>query len=251
MQMTPIFATAFAALALGGCATLSSTGTAMTPGGPVRDVSTDYSLGLACLGGLIDKTGQPALTVFIDPIADLTVPDRYDARRLSSGGMWWMHTAISKLGSRRVQAVTVKSAKADPRNPKHLVLSGAWTQDDQGVGRTSAGLEALLPRLGIELGGQQSVDVIAGDFVSSRLGKVVHASAISVAVSSSSAGLVLEVEDGDRQFGLDFSHSRREGPQFAQRRIAEAAVMVHVARAFDVDYRSCIETGTEAASPQS
>ena len=31
-----------------------------------------------------------------------------------------------------------------------------------------------------------------------------------------------------------------EGPQFAQRRIAEAAVLVHVARAFNIDYRECV-----------
>lgn len=233
---------AVAALSLGGCATTLTQERAGLNRGTVADVSTDYSLGLGCLGEKIERTRRSTLTVFVDPIQDLTVPERYDARRLSGGGKWWLHTAINKLGTRRVQAVTAGGAKADKGNPNHLVLSGAWTQDDHQVGRSIVGLEAVLPRLGIGLGARDSFDVIAGDFVSSRQGRVVHAAAISVAVSSSRAGLDLQVEDGDREFSLEFEHALNEGPQFAQRRIAEAAVMVHIARAFDVDYRPCIET---------
>ncbi|OYW87175.1 MAG: hypothetical protein B7Z23_14120, partial [Pseudomonadales bacterium 32-61-5] len=49
--------------------------------------------------------------------------------------------------------------------------------------------------------------------------------------------------------GVELGNSSSDGPQFAQRRIAEAAVMVHVAHAFEVDYRPCIETAW--ASPGS
>lgn len=56
----------------------------------------------------------------------------------------------------------------------------------------------------------------------------------------------LEVEDGDRKLSLDFSQHHNEGPQFAQRRIAEAAVMVHMARAFGVDYQPCIAQEAQA-----
>lgn len=240
-------AAALAAVLLSGCATTLTQGQPSAYRGRITDVSTDYSLGLACLGERIERTRKPVLTVFVDPIEDLTVPERFDGRRLSSGGQWWIHTAINKLGTRSVKAVTQTSSKADARNPNHLVISGAWTQDDQGVGDSRAGFAAMFPRFGIELGGRDSFDVIAGDFVSSRRGRVAHAAAISVAVSSSRAGLNLVVEDGDREFALDFSHSLQEGPQFAQRRIAEAAVMVHIARAFSVDYRPCIETGEAKA----
>jgi hypothetical protein len=104
------------------------------------------------------------------------------------------------------------------------------------------------------LGARRSFDVIAGDFVSSRSGQVTHAAAISVVVSSSRAGMNLEVEDGNRTLSLDFSQQSNDGPQFAQRRIAEAAVMVHMARAFGVDYRPCIAenvatNGTEPPAP--
>lgn len=236
-------AATLAAIFLSGCATTLTHGQASAYRGQVTDVSTDYSLGLACLGERIERTRKPVLTVFVDPIEDLTVPERFDGRRLSSGGQWWIHTAINKLGTRSVQAVTDRSSKADARNPNHLVLAGAWTQDDHGVSESKAGFGAVFRKVGIEVGGRDSFDVIAGDFVSSRRGRVAHAAAISVAVSSSRAGLNLLVEDGDREFSLDFSHSLQEGPQFAQRRIAEAAVMVHIARAFNVDYRPCIETG--------
>lgn len=241
-------ATALAVVVLSGCATTLTQGQPSAYRGQVTDVSTDYSLGLACLGERIERTRKPALTVFVDSIEDLTVPERFDGRRLSSGGQWWIHTAINKLGTRSVNAVTTSSSKADKRNPNHLVISGAWTQDDQGVGESKAGLGAVFRNVGVQLGGRDSFDVIAGDFVSSRRGRVAHAAAISVAVSSSRAGLNLVVEDGDREFALDFSHSLQEGPQFAQRRIAEAAVMVHIARAFNVDYRPCIETGEAKAA---
>ena len=242
MNKPTLLATAFSMLVLGGCTTLPYQGQENLVRGAVGGVSTDYSLGLACVGGKIERTRKPVLTVFIDDIEDLTVPSGHEDRRLSSGGKWWIHTAINKLGSKRVQAVVARGGRANDRNPNHLVMTGAWTQDDHEVGQRSGGIEALFPKIGIALGGRDRFDVIAGDFVSSRGGKVVHASAISVALSSTRAGLNLIVEDGNRQFKLDFSQSMHEGPQFAQRRIAAAAVVVHIARAFGVDYRSCIET---------
>jgi hypothetical protein len=96
------------------------------------------------------------------------------------------------------------------------------------------------------LGTRRRVDVIAGDFLSSRQGRVLHASAISLALGNSDSGLRLKVEDGANSFGIDMSQSASEGPQFAQRRIAEAAVLVHVSRAFGVDYRPCVESAWAA-----
>jgi len=85
--------------------------------------------------------------------------------------------------------------------------------------------------------------VIAGDFVSARDGRVIHASGISLMVGSGQTGLNLRIEDGGDSFELDLSDSHNEGPQFAQRRITEAAALVHVAHAFRLDYRPCMTAG--------
>ncbi|ENO91035.1 peptidoglycan-binding domain 1 protein [Thauera sp. 28] len=240
---TPTLAiTAAALLGLGGCTTLVNE-QASGFQSPVSPVMTEHSLALSCLGGLIERSGRPALTVFVEDVPDTTVPRSFEERRLSSGGAWWLHTAINRLGTARV-----RSASADRAKPggNHIVLEGAWTQDDTSVGkggadvggrrRTGSGL------LDLGFGFQRRADVIAGDFLSSRNGHVLHASAISVTVNASGASLGLRIEDGRNSLGVDLGNNSSDGPQFAQRRIAEAAVLVHVAHAFNVDYRPCIET---------
>jgi hypothetical protein len=248
MRKIPLLSAVSALVLLSGCATLSN-GSPLLPVGQVTPVQTDYSLGLACLGQRIDRSNRPPLQVYVDPIGDLTVPRNFEERRLSSGGKWWLLTALHKLKASKLRVVTEDGSKADPRNPAHLVLSGAWTQDDLELGRQEGGIKAWLPKVVLDLGAQRSFDVIAGDFVSTRNGNVAHAAAISVHVHAGRAGMDLEVEDGDRKFALGFSQRLSEGPQFAQRRIAEAAVMVHMARAFGVDYRPCIAEGTSVADP--
>ena len=241
-------AAASALALLSGCAAFSSS-TPSQPPSPVAAVQTDYSLGLSCLGQRIDRSGRTPLQVFVDPINDLTVPRNFEDRRLSSGGKWWLMTALQKLKSNKIRVVTDDGSKADPRNPSHLVLSGAWTQDDLEIGGQEGGFKAWLPRVVLDLGARRSFDVIAGDFVSTRNGNVAHASAISVQVNARQAGMGLQVEDGDRKFVLAFSQRQSEGPQFAQRRIAEAAVMVHMARAFGVDYQPCIAEAQGVGDP--
>lgn len=239
-KMTAVVA--FSATALSGCSTLGG-GAENMPVGQIKDVQTDYSLGLSCLGDRIDRSTGPRMEVYVDPIRDLTVPGEFKDRRLSSGGKWWLITALQKIGAKKIKVKIQDGSKADPRNPSHLTLSGAWTQDDLELGRQDGGVKVWVPKAMLDLGSRRSFDVIAGDFVSSRNGQVAHAVAISVVVSSARAGMNLEVEDGDRKLSLDFSQQRNDGPQFAQRRIAEAAVMVHMARAFGVDYGPCIAKG--------
>lgn len=241
-----------AALGLGGCATLTND-MASQYQSPVSPVMTEHSLALSCLGQLIDHSGKPALTVFVGDVPDTTVPRSFEDRRLSSGGAWWLHTAINRLGSARVSSATT-DGKAKPGG-NHILLAGAWTQDDTSIGKTGGDASLDRKRSGSSigfnfgLGFQQKADVIAGDFLSSRNGSVLHASAISVAVNTSDASFGLRVEDGRNSFGLALGSTLNEGPQFAQRRIAEAAVMVHVAHAFDIDYMPCIESAW--ASPGS
>jgi hypothetical protein len=209
----------------------------------VQPVMTEHSLALACLGDLIDRSTKPALTVYVRPIADRTVPIRFEKRRLSLGGEWWLHTAINKIGSDRVTSVT--SRKTARRSDNYIEISGAWTQDDFAVGSSNAELdfarEGSATDFDLFAGRRHSVDVIAGDFLSVRDRHVIHATAISLAVGAQRDGFGLRIQDATYDLALDLSASINEGPQFAQRRIAEAAALVHVSRAFDIDYRPCIE----------
>lgn len=216
----------------------------------VKPVMTEHSLALACLGDLIDGSAQPPLTVYVNPIADRTVPVRYEKRRLSLGGEWWLHTAINKIGSDRVVSVT--SRKVARNSGNHIEISGAWTQDDFSVGNSNAEVNASragsVSDFALFGGMRRSIDVIAGDFLSVRNRQVLHATAISLAVGAQRDGFGLRIEDATYDLALDLSTSVNGGPQFAQRRIAEAAALVHVSRAFDIDYRPCIEMSWASSS---
>lgn len=238
------------ALLMGGCAGPMMNERPSLQRSHVKPVLTEHSLALACLGDLIDRSGKPRLSVYVRRIDDDTVPDRFRERRLSLGGQWWLHTAINKIGSSRVVSVT--SRKRAIQSGNHIEISGAWTQDDIEVGRSSA--EFDIDRDGSQTdvdffaGTRTSFDVIAGDFISVRNGQVIHATAISLALGSSRDGLGLRIEEGAYDVAFDLSNTVNEGPQFAQRRIAEAAALVHVSRAFDIDYRPCIEIGWASAA---
>lgn len=241
-------------LSISGCSLAQQiTGQSDLPSNHVQSVMTEHSLALACLGELIEQTDQPKLIVYIDDIEDTTVPPRYRRRRLSSGGSWWLHNAIIRLETDRVVSQT-GNVKKD-RSPHHILLSGAWTQDDQAVERMHASLDGMgrsgsgSTRGSFFLGGNRSRDVIAGDFLTIRDGQVLHASAISVALNSGRSGIGLDIQDGSWRSSFDISRRINEGPQFAQRRIAEAAALVHIARAFSLDYRPCAEL--DWASPSS
>ncbi|OEU78173.1 MAG: hypothetical protein BA865_09150 [Desulfobacterales bacterium S5133MH4] len=235
------------ALGTAGCTTTLSPGYPATSLGQATPVMTEYSQGLACLGELIDQTDKPRLTVYVDKIRDQTVPRRYENRRLSHGAQWWIHTAISKLGTNRIQSTT-DNVKNTNRKSNHLVLSGAWTQDDLNVKRNGGGVNVQLGDIRFGIGSDRRFDVIAGDFVSVANGRVLYASAISLAIGRNNTEVLLRVEDSDDVFELDLSNTLNEGPQFAQRRITEAAVMIHLSRYFEINCRSCIEAGW--ANPQ-
>ena len=228
-----------------GCSHLTTNAQASLFESDVQSVMTEYSQALSCLGDLIDASDEPAMTVFVDNIKDETVPRRFDKRRLSRGGAWWFHTAIVKMQSDRVTSVVSHASRKKHTNGTHLVLSGAWTQDDLEVGRGQQGIDwrnkgaGYLEALGLSR--NREVSVIAGDFLSTVNGKVVHASAISLAVGGSRDGFELRIDDGSRSLDVGVISEVNEGPQFAQRRIAEAAALVHVARAFDIDYRDCVK----------
>eukprot|EP01041_Mallomonas_annulata_P018964 gene18964-38124_t len=143
--------TVSAAATLSGCATLGDGANTM-PVGQIRDVQTDYSLGLSCLGDRIDRSARPAVEVYVDNIRDMTVPGEFRDRRLSGGGKWWFITALQKIDATKIKVVTGDGSKADPRNTSHLVLSGAWTQDDIELGRQDGGIKAWVPKAMLDLG---------------------------------------------------------------------------------------------------
>lgn len=238
------------AVGLSGCKTLPVNEQPSLQESHVKPVMTEHSLALACLGDLIDQSNAPTLSVYVKPIDDDTVPKRFRERRLSLGGEWWLHTAINKIGSDRVVSVTSRKIARSSRN--YIEMSGAWTQDDFAVGSRRA--EFFGSRRGsvtdFDLfgGSRRSVDVIAGDFLTVRDNRVIHATAISLAIGAQRDGYGLRIQDATYDVALDLTTSINEGPQFAQRRIAEAAALVHVSRAFDVDYRPCIELGWASSS---
>ncbi len=240
-----LFAASIAiAIAIGttGCSSLTNIDYTASNLGQVAPVMTEYSLGLVCLGELIDQTNGAPLAVYVNEIKDQTIPDKYENHRLSHGAKWWIHTAISKLGTNRIYTTTNEIGETGGES-NHLVFSGAWTQDDKNVKKNGGGANAQLGDFYFGIGSTREFDVIAGDFVSAVNGRVLHASAISVAVGHNDTEVLLRVEDSDNFFELDVSNTLNEGPQFSQRRIAEAAVMIHLSRYFGINPRSCIEAG--------
>ena len=251
--MTTLYRTGLSLLsaaALSACATLEGPTSPPLGRGEVAPVNTEHSFGLKCLGQLIEDTNRPPLIVHIDRIRDRTIPVRLnDESRLSQAGEWLFHTAIAKMETPQVRS-SLSTSNADKRTPGRLILSGAWTQDDELLRRQDGDLDGAVGRFRFGVDRRQSFDYIAGDFTSST-GEdevVTFATAIGVMLSSGDMGARLLAEFSGDVIDLEFEKRWADGPQMAQRRIAEAATLVHVARHFDVDYRPCLETGWSSAS---
>lgn len=223
--------------------TVQTRGTALAGSTDVTSVSTEHSIGLQCLGSLISDAGRSPVVIEVDSIRDRTVPARInDATRLSQASEWLVVTAISKMETPLVRS-TLEDNHTKLAVKPAFKLHGAWTQDDE-VLRQTAGLgdlEWLTGRL--KLTGERRYDMIAGDFVSERDGIVEFATAIGVILGSSDVGARLVVDDGvnSAEFGIDARWA--DGPQMAQRRIVEAATLIHVSRHFGIDYSPCLTRG--------
>lgn len=243
-------------LSLMSAATLSACAHIEGPASPplganeVAPVYTEHSFGLKCLGQLIEDTNKPPLIVHVERIRDRTIPTRLnDESRLSQAGEWLFHTAISKMETPKVRS-SLSTSNSKKRIDGRLVISGAWTQDDELLRRQSGDLDGEVGRFQFGVDRRQRFDYIAGDFTSST-GEhevVTFATAIGVMLASGDVGARLLVEFSGDLIDLEFENRWADGPQMAQRRIAEAATLVHVARHFEVDYRPCLETGWSSAS---
>ena len=242
MRFHPIFraAVATALVPLSGCAVLDRPApSTFTGAAEVTPVVTEHSFGLQCLGSIVEESRLEPILVDVKRIRDRTIPDRLnDISRLSQAGEWLVHTAISKLETDRV-----RSTIGDSEPSSTLTISGAWTQDDELLRRRGGLLNLGWLRGRLNLSGQETYDYIAGDFVSSQNGVVIFSAAIGVALGSSRAEARLLVENGDEFAEVGFEGRWADGPQLAQRRIAEAATMVHIANYYQIDYRPCLENG--------
>jgi hypothetical protein len=234
--------------ALSACASLSAPETPLIGGGDVAPVVTEHSFGLKCLGQLIEDGDRPALVVHVDRIRDRTIPPRLnDDARLSQAGEWLFHTAISKMETPRVRSTLSGSSKLK-REPGRLTISGAWTQDDEVLRRQDGDIDGEVGRFRFGLDREQRYDYIAGDFTSSSGDVVTFASAIGVMLASGEFGARLLVENSGDFVDVEFEKRWADGPQMAQRRIAEAAALVHIARHYAIDYQPCLAAGWSAAS---
>jgi len=213
----------------------------LTAKSEVTPVLTEHSFALQCLGSLVEDSNLQPIVIEVDSIRDRTIPDRLnDISRLSQASEWLVITAISKMETQRVRST--RDAKGLPSQPA-FVIDGAWTQDDELL-RQSGGLgnlEWLTGRL--RLGADRRFDYIAGDFVTEIDGVIEFSTAIGVFVGADDIEARLLVDDGVNSASIGFDARWADGPQLAQRRIAEAATLIHVARFFEIDYRPCLESG--------
>lgn len=240
----------FSAAALSACASLEGPASPPLGHSEVSPVYTEHSFGLKCLGQLIEDTNKPPLIVHVERIRDRTIPTRLnDESRLSQAGEWLFHTAISKMETSRVRS-SLSSSNSKKRREGRLVISGAWTQDDELLRRQNGDLDGEVGRFRFGVDRQARFDYIAGDFTSSTGENevVTFATAIGVMLASGDVGARLLVEFSGDLIDLEFENRWADGPQMAQRRIAEAATLVHVARHFEVDYKPCLETGWSSTS---
>ena len=233
-----------AGAALSGCSALSVNTQASQFETEVNAVMTEYSGVLQCLGSKIDELDVEPLFIYVREIDDETVPTRFNDRRLSKGAAWYIHTAIGKLETDKVISITQRPGRQERDNTNYMEISGAWTQDDEeiGVSDKNIGFDNLnvgiLDRFGWF--DRQQTSVIAGDFVSTMDDRVVHSSAISLAVKQNGRDYEMRIDDGSRRFDFGLRSDVNEGPQFAQRRIAEAATLVHISHSLEIDYRDCV-----------
>ncbi len=234
------------AMALGAsaCASVEPQAALLRDAPAVSPVMTEHSAGLRCLGGLIEQSPAAPVSVVVRDIEDATVPLLNEERRLSLGGSFVLHTALSRLETSKVQIV-MDEQRAGARR---LTLSGAWTQDDLFTGERGVGVRVAGSNVRAGLGRRTSYDFIAGDFASSVNGRVRLSTAVGVALPRRGEEAFLVIDDGADGAEIGMDRRRVQGAQMAQRRVLEAVALVHLADFFGIDYRPCLDAPT--ASPE-
>lgn len=227
-------------LMLAGCGSIAPVPSAFQARAPLAAIDTDQSAGLRCLGRLIDTAPRGPVELVVGRIRDRTVPKRFEDRRLSKGGAWWVHTAVAKLGSRKVSTLEAGS-KQGRSGTRQLLFEGAWTQDDRVGVEGSAAFGAVIGNVAFSLFGDLEYDLIVGDFTTARDGRVTYASAVGAVIGAGSGDSEFFIRDGLDSYAFDIGAGVTEGPQMAQRQITESAVAAHLAAHYGVNLRPCLE----------
>lgn len=237
LSKTSLLSLSIASIALGACGSVAPSPSAFQARAPITAIQTTESEGLRCLGRLIDASSRGPVEVAVGQIRDRTVPRRFEDRRLSKGGEWWVHTAVAKMNTPKVSSLD--RGDDDRVGARTLVFEGAWTQDDRVGVEGSSEFSAVLGNAAFSLFGDVDYDLIAGDFTSVQNGRVTYASAVGAVISAGSGDAEFFIRDGRDSYAFAFGGGVIEGPQMAQRQITEAALAAHLASYFQVDYRSC------------
>ena len=208
----------------------------------VRPVITEHSMALKCMGQVIEASDAEPVIVYVDDIDDETVPRFFRDRGLSKGAQWLFHTAISKMETSRV-ASTMSRPDKKGSDDHILTIKGAWTQDDRSLVEKQGGFNAILGIFGARANAQQDFSMVTGDFASIQSGLVSFSSAVGLVIENGRAEARLFVEDGGDEAQVQVRYDWADGFQMAQRRIVEAATLVHVAHHLGMDFRPCMEAG--------
>ncbi len=235
---------------LSGCAVVEPGIDAFQPSEPVAAMETYHSSGLQCLGTLVEESAVRPVDIYVESIPDRTVPRFFRQRGLSRGGDWWIRTAVNRLDTDRIRLLIDTDVGPTTRrgNADLLVFNGAWTQFDRRGADRGAAVQVNVGNVLFTLGGDQSYDLIAADFSTSVDGVVKHASGVGLVVASTTGDADLLIDNGESAGAIALTGANVEGAQMAQRHITEAAVMVHIADYYDLDFRPCLEAGW--ANPQ-
>ncbi|MEM7222556.1 MAG: peptidoglycan-binding domain-containing protein [Pseudomonadota bacterium] len=227
-----------------GCTVVDPGVEAFQASAAVSSIRTQHSVALQCLGRLIEADSARALDIYVEAIPDRTVPRFFRQRGLSRGGAWWIRTAVKRLETNRIRVLIETDTSPMQRRPGTdlLVFSGAWTQLDRRGADRGLAIEVSVGDAAFAIGGDQAFDLIAGDFTTSIDGVVIHASGVGVVVRTSTGEADLLIDDGKYAGAISLNGANVEGTQMAQRQVTEAAVMIHIADYYQLDYRSCLET---------
>ena len=115
-----LLSVAASAFALSACAGVAPGPLAFQARAPISAIDTDQTAGLRCLGRLIEASSKGPVEVVIGNIRDQTVPREFRDRRLSKGGEWWVHTAVSNLKTRKVR--TIEPGRQESANGGRQIL---------------------------------------------------------------------------------------------------------------------------------
>ncbi len=235
---------------LSSCAVLTPQVEDFDPEAEVAVIETPHTTVLSCLGKMIDATSHSPVFINVHRMRDETIPEDFEDRGLTGGGMWLATTAITRLNTDKVVAVLARYSDPEqlPDNITKIDFRGAFTQFDRLGVTADANIEAVFRKFGFDLGGSEDFELVTGDFTTSINGRVLNSTAIGVVVLTNSRDGALFWDDGDESVAISLNGRIREGRQNAQRHIIEAATVLHVASYYDLNYKQCLESDERYAA---